>query len=119
MYIYIIYKGKKEKIIIERLKVFYLLSHIILYSKNLTLLLTLLLKGILIVCVLLMKLKNSFHLYLSFFFWSALKLRSYLIKAKIYPFQKTGSCNCRRKRCQVCQNVIERDCVTSTSSGKT
>ena len=75
MYIYIIYKGKKEKIIIERLKVFYLLSHIILYSKNLTLLLTLLLKGILIVCMLMMELKNSFHLYLSFFFLECSKIK--------------------------------------------
>ena len=68
MYIYIIYKGKKEKIIIERLKVFYLLSHIILYSKNLTLLLTLLLKGILIVCMLMMELKNSSPVPIVFFF---------------------------------------------------
>ena len=50
----------------------------------------------------------------------ARKLSSFLVWAKIYPFQRTiGSCKCRRKWCQVCQNVIETDCFTSTSTGKT
>ena len=53
-------------------------------------------------------------------FRSARKLSSYLVRAKLYPLVRDiVSCKCGKKRCQVCQSVIETDSFTSTSIGKT
>ena len=53
-------------------------------------------------------------------FRSARKLSSYLVRAKIYPLQRDiGSCKCGKKRCQVCQNIVETDSFSSTCTGKT
>ena len=53
-------------------------------------------------------------------FRSARKLSSYLGRAKIYPLiRDIGSCKCGKKRCQVCQSLVETDSFTSTSTGKT
>ena len=49
---------------------------------------------------------------------SARKLSSYLVRAKLCPLQRTvGPCRCRRNCFQVCQNVIETDYFTDTSTG--
>ena len=38
-------------------------------------------------------------------FCSARKLRSYLVRAKLYPLERTaGSVQCKGKRCQTCHN---------------
>ena len=53
-------------------------------------------------------------------FGSARKLSSYLVRAKVYPFErKVGSCGCGKKWCQFCPNVTETDSFTSTSTNKT
>ena len=52
-------------------------------------------------------------------FHSARKLSSYLVRAKLYPLLDIGSCKCGKKRCQICQSVVETDSFTSTSTGKT
>ena len=41
------------------------------------------------------------------FFPSARKLSSYLVRAKLYPLERTvGSVQCKGKRCQTCQDDI-------------
>ena len=41
-------------------------------------------------------------------FWGARKLSSYLVRAKLYPLEKSvGSFKCNGKCCQVCINVTE------------
>ena len=51
---------------------------------------------------------------------SARKLSSYLVRAKLYPLiRDIGSCKGGKKRCQVCQSVVETDSFTSTCTGKT
>ena len=41
---------------------------------------------------------------------SARKLRSFLVRAKLYPIErKVESCKCKGKRCKVCKNVLETD----------
>ena len=52
-------------------------------------------------------------------FHSTRKLSSYLVRAKLYPLLDIGSYNCGKKRCQICQSVVETDSFTSTSTGKT
>ena len=53
-------------------------------------------------------------------FRSARKLSSYLVRAKLYPIERTvGSFKCNGKRCQTCLNVNETDTFTSTTTGKT
>ena len=53
-------------------------------------------------------------------FRSARKLSSYLIRAKLYPLERTvGSVQCKGKRCQTCHNVKETETFTSTTTGKT
>ena len=43
-------------------------------------------------------------------FRSARKLSSYLVKAKLYPLERTvGSVHCKGKRCQTCHNVKDRN----------
>ena len=53
-------------------------------------------------------------------FRSARKLSSYLVRAKLYPLERTvGSVQCKGKRCQTCHNVKETETFTSTTTGKT
>ena len=43
-------------------------------------------------------------------FRSARKLSSYLVRAKLYPLERTvGSVQCKGKRCQTCHNVKETE----------
>ena len=52
-------------------------------------------------------------------FRSARKLSSYLVRAKLYPLERTvGSVRCKGKRCQICHNVKETKTFTSTTTGK-
>ena len=44
---------------------------------------------------------------------SARKLRSCLVRAKLYPIKrKVGSCKCNDKRCELYKNVLETDTFT-------
>ena len=53
-------------------------------------------------------------------FRSARKLSSYLVRAKLYPTERTvGSYKCGGKRCEVCINVNETSAFTSTVTGET
>ena len=53
-------------------------------------------------------------------FRSARKLSSYLVRAKLYPTERTvGSYKCGGKRCEVCINVNETSTFTSTVTGET
>ena len=53
-------------------------------------------------------------------FRSARKLSSYLVRAKLYPLEKTvGSVKCKGKRCQTCDHVKETETFTSTNTCKT
>ena len=53
-------------------------------------------------------------------FRSARKLSSYLVRAKLYPLERTaGSCKCYGKRCEVCENVTETSTFTSTATQNT
>ena len=52
-------------------------------------------------------------------FRSARKLSSYLVRAKLYPIERTlGSFKCNGKRCQTCLNLNETDTFISTTTGK-
>ena len=52
-------------------------------------------------------------------FKSARKLSSYLVRAKLYPLQRTvGSFKCNKPRREVCISVIETDTFTSTVTGE-
>ena len=51
---------------------------------------------------------------------SARKLSSYLVRAKLYPLERTvGSVQCRGKRCQTCHNVKEIETFSSATTGET
>ena len=53
-------------------------------------------------------------------FRSARKLSSYLVRAKLYPTERTvRSYKCDGKRCEVCINVNETATFTSTKTGET
>ena len=53
-------------------------------------------------------------------FCSARKLSSYLVRAKLYPLERTvGSCKCYGKWCEVCDNVTETLTFTSTTTQNT
>ena len=53
-------------------------------------------------------------------FRSARKLISYLVRAKLYPLERTvGSCKCYGKRCEICDNVTETSTFTSTATQNT
>ena len=53
-------------------------------------------------------------------FQSARKMSSYLVRAKLYPEERTkGSCKCGSRRCEVCLNVNETLTFTSTVAGET
>ena len=46
---------------------------------------------------------------------SAKKFSSYLVRAKLYPSERTvGSCKCSGKRCEVGDNITETSTLTST-----
>ena len=63
--------------------------------------------------------KKIFSVALIVSFKCARKLNSYLVKAKIYPLQRTvGSFQCNKRRCEVCINVSETDTFTSTATGE-
>ena len=52
-------------------------------------------------------------------FKSSRKLSSYLVRAKLYPLQRTvRSFKYNKPRCEVCINVIETDIFTSTGTGE-
>ena len=51
---------------------------------------------------------------------SARKLRSCLVRAKLYPIKrKAGSCKCNGKRCELCKNVLETDTFTCSNNRTT
>ena len=53
-------------------------------------------------------------------FRCAKKLSSYLVKARLYPTERTiGSYKCGGKRCVVCLNVNATSTFTSTVTGET
>ena len=53
-------------------------------------------------------------------FGSARKLSSYLVRAKLYPLERTFvSVQCKGKWCQTCHNVKGTETFTSTTTGKT
>ena len=53
-------------------------------------------------------------------FRSARKLSSYLVRAKLYPIDRTvGSFKCTKKRCKVCENVHVTDRFTSSVTQNT
>ena len=53
-------------------------------------------------------------------FRSARNLRSYLVRAKLHPIERTvESFKSSGKRCQTCLNVDETDTFTSTTTGET
>ena len=53
-------------------------------------------------------------------FHSAKKLNSYLVRAKLYPLERTiCSVQCKEKRRQTCHNVIKTETLTETETFKT
>ena len=53
-------------------------------------------------------------------FRSAWKLSNYLIRAKLYPIERiVGSHKCEGKRCEVCLNVQETSCLSSSVTSET
>ena len=53
-------------------------------------------------------------------FQSAREVSSCLVRAKVYPLERTGSSfKCKKSRCQVSLNVNETDTFTSTVTNKT
>ena len=53
-------------------------------------------------------------------FRGARKISSYLVRAKLYPEERTkGSCKCGSKRCEVRLNVNETSTFTSTVTSET
>ena len=61
--------------------------------------------------------KRVFTLRPMVLFRSALKLNSYLVKAKLYPLERTvDPFKCKSKRCQVCNNPTEADSFTCSNS---
>ena len=50
------------------------------------------------------------------FFVHISRLNSYLVRAKLYPLERTvGSYKCKSKRCQVCNNITEADSFTCSN----
>ena len=53
-------------------------------------------------------------------FRSYRKISSYLVRAKLYPVERSvGSFNCKRPCYQICSYVNETDSFTSTATGET
>ena len=67
-----------------------------------------------------MKLKQYFHQQaLMVSFRSARRTSSYLVRAKLYPFERfVGSMQSKKCRCEVC-TVAETDAFSSTVTGET
>ena len=62
--------------------------------------------------------KNVFTPAPMFSFHGARKLSSCLVRAKLYPLERTvGSVQCKGKRCLTCHNVKETETFTSTTTG--
>ena len=52
-------------------------------------------------------------------FREARKLSSYLLRAKLYPLERSvGSFKCNGKRCQICMNVTESNTFSSSVDKK-
>ena len=53
-------------------------------------------------------------------FWNFQKLSSYLVRAKLYPLERTeGFRKCSKKLCEVCENVQNSDTFRSSLTSKT
>ena len=53
-------------------------------------------------------------------FRSARKLSRYLVRAKLYPIERTvGSFKCTKRRCEVCENVNITNSFTSSATQNT
>ena len=53
-------------------------------------------------------------------FKSSRKISSYLVRAKLYPIERTvGSFKCGSKRCEVCKYITKTDTFTSSVTGET
>ena len=53
-------------------------------------------------------------------FRSSRKIDSYLVRAKLYPIERTvGSFKCGSKFCAVCKYITEIDAFTSSVTGET
>ena len=53
-------------------------------------------------------------------FRSSRKISSYLVRAKLYPLERTvDSFKCGNKRCKICQYITEADTFTSSVTGET
>ena len=64
--------------------------------------------------------KNVFTLAPMISFHSVRKLSSYLVRAKLYPSERTiSSVQCKGKLCQTCHNVKVTETFTSSTTGKT
>ena len=64
--------------------------------------------------------KSVFTLTPMISFRSGRKLSSYLVRAKLYPLERTvDSVQCKGKRCQTCHNVKEVETFANTTIGKT
>ena len=63
--------------------------------------------------------KNGFTLGPTVSYRSARKIRSHLVRAKLYPLEcKVGFEKCGNSRCEVCLNIQETDIFTSTTTGE-
>ena len=52
-------------------------------------------------------------------FHSSRKTSSYIVRAKLYPIERTiGSYKCGKKRCEVCDVISETDTFSSTATGE-
>ena len=66
------------------------------------------------------ELKHLFTLGPMVSFRSSRKISSYLVRAKLYPVERSvGSFNCKRPRSLICTYVTETDSFTSTVTGET
>ena len=52
-------------------------------------------------------------------FRNSRKLSSYLVRAKLYPYERiVGSCKCGKEICEVCSNILETDTFKSSVTGE-
>ena len=66
------------------------------------------------------ELKRAFNPKPMISFWGTRKLNSYLVRAKLYPTERTvGSNKCVGKRSEVCVNINETSTFISTLTGET
>ena len=53
-------------------------------------------------------------------FRSARRISSYLVRDKLYPLERSvGWRQCKKRRCEVCINVIQTDTFSSSLTGET